>query len=185
MMGDNRISIEEAIDLPSDQAVDVWYDIERALEGKNGYGGCVAEIYAYRLVPPQLNTRKTLEEAEEQAPIAGRNMTRILRRFVDLHEGVEIEVDGPGGFRAIDLAAEDFPPFAHRVHLRVSKVQRIRAQFARDLFALWSRAHDELDSKLPQPDFTAWAGATKDLLIALGMEWSADRDEYVFRRGSR
>lgn len=46
--------------------------------------------------------------------------------------------------------------------------------FARSLLKLWNDAH-ELD--IPQIDFATWSGATKDLLLALGLEWQGD--EYV------
>lgn len=39
------------------QALDIWSELWQAYYGKNGYGGDVAEIYAYRLMPniPTLN----------------------------------------------------------------------------------------------------------------------------------
>jgi hypothetical protein len=162
--------MSETDDLDLDQALGVWFDLERALEGKNGYGGDVAEIYAYRLVPPRFQHRSTVDAAEELAPLVGRNMTRLLRRFVELHEGAEIGIeDGPREFRAIDLRAEDFPPFAHRVHVRVTRVPQVRREFAIDLTTLWRRARD-IGAHLPQPDFGTWDSATKFLLLALGME---------------
>jgi len=33
------------------QALSVWSDLEAALRGEHGYGGHVAEIYVYRLMP--------------------------------------------------------------------------------------------------------------------------------------
>jgi len=177
-------------------ALGVWHDLARALAGKNGYGGDVAEIYAYRLVPPWLRPYNTTEEAEAQAPLAGRNLTRILRRFADLHEGTTFEIEeGRGVFAAIDLGegGAGCPPFSHRVHLRVSNVPRARRQFAESLLALWNRAESllalwdrahDLKALLPEPDFTAWSGATKDLLIALGLEWDAASEAYVIRRKS-
>lgn len=162
-------------ELPVEQVLGVWHDLERALEGKNGYGGNVAEIYAYRLLSP--GPRHPLSDLpeEDQARIAAANLTNILRQFVDLHEGAEIGIeDGPREFRGIDPRKEDFPPFVHRVHVCVSDDKQVRDAFARKLLALWDRAH-EIDAKLPQPDFTAWTGATKNLLLALGVEWKADR----------
>jgi len=131
------VSDLDGIDLPCEDAIGVWYDLERALAGKNGYGGVVAEIYAYRLVPQRL--RGTADPAfitdaadviqaqaqekaakAEVARAAGTNMTRLLRRFVDLHEGVVISIqEGRDEFRDLDIS-QDFPPFDWRVHLRVS-----------------------------------------------------------------
>ena len=184
-IADELLRSRAAADLPDlDAAIGVWHDLDRALAGKNGYGGDVAEIYAYRLVPPRLRQRNTVEEAEEQAPLAGRNLTQILRRFADLHEGTAFEIEeGRGVFVAIDLVegGAGCPAFSHRIHLRVSNVSRARRQLADGLLALWNRARD-LEALLPQPDFTAWSGATKDLLIALGMEWDARSEAYVIRR---
>ena len=42
------------LDLTVGDALGVWHELELALAGKNGYGGDVAEICAYRLVPTEL-----------------------------------------------------------------------------------------------------------------------------------
>ncbi|MBI4021438.1 MAG: hypothetical protein HY369_04280 [Candidatus Aenigmarchaeota archaeon] len=47
--------------------------------------------------------------------------------------------------------------------------------FGRRLLALWERAQD---LPLPVQDFAVWSGASKDLLLALGMRWDGER--YVF-----
>ena len=106
------------LDLPIDDVIGVWYDLERALAGKHGYGGDVAEIYTYRLVPP---SRRHHPQDADMACVAGKNMTLLLRRFVELHEAV-VAIEEGAGFRPIDLAAEEVPPFLRRVHLRVSPI---------------------------------------------------------------
>ena len=50
----------------------------------------------------------------------------------------------------------------------------MRSVFARELLALWSKSQE---LGLPQPDFSRWDGATKDLLLTLGLEWNGE--EYV------
>lgn len=107
------------LDVSAEDAVGVWHDLERALAGKNGYGGDVAEIYAYRLARPLLRSPKD----EAQARVAGVNMTRLLRHFLELHEGAVVSLEEREGFRPLDLAAEEFPPFDWRVHLRLSWAQ--------------------------------------------------------------
>jgi len=107
-----------ALNLPIDDVLGVWCDLESALAGKNGFGGDVAEIYAYRLVP---SSQRHHPQDAEAASVAGKNMTRLLRRFVDLHEAV-VAIEAREGFRLIDLASEEFPPFLWRVHLRVSPI---------------------------------------------------------------
>lgn len=122
------------LDLPVDAAIGVWYDLERALAGKNGYGGDVAEIYAYRLVPQRIRDKTNpafitgATEAEEQAAkaeaalVAGKNMTRVLRHFAELHEGAVFAIEERDGWRLLDLAAE-FPSFDWSVQLRVTQTR--------------------------------------------------------------
>ena len=99
-------------------ALGVWHDLELALAGKNGYGGDVAEIYAYRLVPESM--RHHPQDAA-QAFVAGKNMTILLRRFVDLHAGAVTSMqESRDEFRQLDLS-QDFPAFDWRLHLRVSQ----------------------------------------------------------------
>jgi hypothetical protein len=129
----DRVSDLTGLDLPNDDVIGVWHDLERALAGKNGYGGDVAEIYAYRLVPQRLRDKTDpafitgATEAEEQvakaeaARVAGANMTLILRYFAELHERVIFAIEGREGFRTLDLGAEEFPPFDWRVQLRVAQ----------------------------------------------------------------
>jgi hypothetical protein len=121
------------LDLPADTAISVWYDLERARAGQNGYGGDVAEIYAYRLIPQRLRDRTDpafitgATEAEEQAAkaeaarVAGANMTRILRHFAELHDRVLFSIEDREGYRPIDLSTEEFPPFDWCVQLRVTQ----------------------------------------------------------------
>lgn len=103
--------------VPADDAIGVWHDLESALAGKNSFGGDVAEIYAYRLARSLLHGPKD----EEQARIAGANLTRLLRHFLELHEGAVASIEESGGFRTLDLDVEEVPPFDWRIHLRLSQ----------------------------------------------------------------
>lgn len=126
-------------DLTAVDLLGVWHELELALAGKNGYSGNITEIYAYRLVPQGLRSPDksghasaggvieaffTEETAEPLSVVAGRNMTRLLRRFVELHEDVVIAIEEKDGFRLLDLGAQEVPPFDHRVHLRVTQVKK-------------------------------------------------------------
>lgn len=51
--------------------------------------------------------------------------------------------------------------------------------FARELLDLWSKAHEDLPLMTTE-DFTRWSGATKDLLLGLGLEWDPEIDNYRF-----
>ena len=155
-------------ELSFDESLRIWLDIERAKDGQSSYGGGdVAEIWANRLLP----TRLREHPPEDLAAIAGRNLTRILRTFTDICPGISFEIADTGpAFRALDLATESCPPFTHCVQLRVSQGQRIRAELADGLCALWDRLCAEDPRHLPQPYFNRWATATLELLQALGKE---------------
>ena len=48
-----------------------------------------------------------------------------------------------------------------------------RDNFRRALLKLWTEAHEIHDASEAR-DFVAWSGATKDLLLEMGMQWSVD-----------
>jgi hypothetical protein len=118
---DDPLFISADSPFPStDDAIGVWYDLERALAGKNGYGGDVAEIYAYRLLPRTVSSAPAAI-GEAQARLAGKNMTHLLKRFTKLYD-VDVAVEEREGFRTIDLGCEEFPPFDWRAHVRVMRI---------------------------------------------------------------
>lgn len=151
--------------LTSAALLGVWLDLERALEGKNGYGGDVAEIYAYRLTPPHLADLATI------ATTAGHNLTRLLREFVELHAGVEVGIEverGQREFRPFDPRAETIMPFGHRIHLRVRWTTNDQLlAFGRELRALRERAY--LVGVPRWPATVAWLDAVDTLLRTLGV----------------
>ena len=109
------------LDVPAANAIGVWHDLERALAGKNGYGGDTAEIYAYRIVAQHLRDRADptfitgASDAEGEAAkaelgrVAGANMTHLLRHFLDLHEDALISIEDRDGFRPLDLRRRGVP----------------------------------------------------------------------------
>lgn len=155
----------------SDQLLGVWMDLERALEGTNGYGGDVAEIYAYRCVPPQLADLGAVGAPEDSrstmASVAGCNLSRLLRQFVDLHVGVEVGIEVEREqFRAFD-PREEIMPFSHRIHLRVRRTASAAVRrFGQDLRALRERAY--VDDVPRWPATVTWFDATDALLRAIG-----------------
>jgi hypothetical protein len=53
------------------------------------------------------------------------------------------------------------------------------AEFRVALLKLWAGAHEfSFGDDVSFPD---WSGATKDLLLDLGMEYDNEKNEYVFR----
>ncbi len=106
-----------------DAAIDVWHDLEQALAGKNGYGGDVAEIYAYRLVPGGVKAFPgPASKSPELAILAGKNLTRLVKHFVELHHANVAIEEGRRDFRTIDFGCEELPPFDWRIHLRVTRI---------------------------------------------------------------
>ena len=56
-----------------------------------------------------------------------------------------------------------------------------KTEFRENLLALWHAAQDlEFDKRTAEEDFPAWSGATKDLLLVLGLEWDQEKDDYTF-----
>jgi hypothetical protein len=111
--------------LAADAAIGVWIDLEEALACKNGFGGDVAEIYAYRLVHDGVKSFTTKDAAVrgKLAEIAGAHLTHIAERFTVKRKAtiaLEEFVDGHWIFRPLDLLIESLPPFDWRVHLRVT-----------------------------------------------------------------
>ena len=109
-----------------DQVEDVWADLLAALEDRNGYGGTVAEIYAYRLHrfrPGLLHRGTTLcDEAEEEvAHEAARNLHDVIEEFIRTHPcKVSIE-DEPDQFKLFGPWVKDII-FCHREHVKVEKI---------------------------------------------------------------
>lgn len=107
---------------------DVCNEIELAYQGKNGFGGDVAEIYAYRLIPrhhpgmasgpPGIDAMDALEAAS--------NLTKLCQAFLVMHPDARfaIEKHEPRLFEDVDVndwtgAGPPIPPFSHRIHLKV------------------------------------------------------------------
>jgi hypothetical protein len=125
-MGDNRTGTEEttadARDPSMDDAIGVWYDLEQAFAGKNGFGGSVAEIYAYRLVPGGVKAFPgPASKTPELAILAGQNLTRLLKRFSDVRRA-HVAIEERHGFRTLDLGCEEIPPFDWRIHLCITPI---------------------------------------------------------------
>ena len=109
-----------------DQVEDVWADLLRAFNGKNGYGTIVAEIYAYRLHrfrPGLLHPGTTLgDQAEaEVAQEAAQNLHDVIEAFMAAHPcKVSIE-DEPDRFKPFGPWLKEIM-FCHREHVKVEKI---------------------------------------------------------------
>jgi len=72
--------------ITTEQVLDVWEELNLAHGGTNGYGGDVAEIYAYRLMPsmPSLTSNKEdlfYKDSVKAWEVAGYNLLQICRLF--------------------------------------------------------------------------------------------------------
>ncbi len=119
------------------QTLDVWHELELALQGKNGFGGDTAEIYAYRLTPsnPSLegngiynaleNPRSySHEEAIEYVNQTRRDLCDLCRYFEKTTESSVQMVLSRFPLNTISLDAWEASGndmlFVHRVHLQVT-----------------------------------------------------------------
>lgn len=48
------------------------------------------------------------------------------------------------------------------------------------LLDLWHEENEFPELRAYRPDVIAWDGATKDLLLGLGLEWNEDKGDYLF-----
>jgi len=111
------------IDLSTEKILDLWSELEAAYYGRNGYGGTVAEIYAYRCVSGEAADFDSYRD--RNAVVAGANLTEILRRFARRHECVIGLQSGPDEFTTIDIANKSIGPFDHRIHLEIVDLSRL------------------------------------------------------------
>lgn len=102
----------------------LWSELDDALNGQNGYGGDVAELYAYRFdvyspvrhIPPG----KPDWEPDAAAERAKR-LYDLLRLFAS-QRNCRISIGGRNGARWIGRTLGRWllsEPFDHRVHVRV------------------------------------------------------------------
>lgn len=142
--------------MPSaEDAVGILNDLHLALAGKNGYGGNVAEIYAYRLLPPGAPGGRMSHQipGPGETKAAARNLTWLAQQFIAMHDRtddthiVHIGIEsGYREFRDVDLDIEPIEPFGHRVHLRVSSTPKQGAHVNYSAMASYheeQRARDE------------------------------------------
>lgn len=113
----------DGIDLPSSVSVNaivgIWTELDDAYHGRHGFGGSVAEIYAYRLMPRDPRAENGSETARgELAAAASAAMEAILVAYARLRE-VRIIVDRVAVFtpaRRASLQPED-----RRWHIEVRR----------------------------------------------------------------
>lgn len=106
-----------------DQALDVWADLEDAYRDEHGYGGDIAEIYAYRLMPysPRAHVGSDDVAQRQLARDAGLALVAICKMFEQRREcRIEIETNRDE-WDGLDQWLSKGGLMVHREHVRVTR----------------------------------------------------------------
>ncbi len=99
--------------------MELWAELIECYHEVNGYGGSVAEIYAYRfwMYQPRLLLDEWKESAQrEMALDANQKLIEICKLFEKRYRSIRVTIN--------DHYVDDWPPdyeFHHRVHVGVEK----------------------------------------------------------------
>lgn len=107
--------------LSTKQLLGIWEELYDCMLDRNGYGGTVAEIYMFRLMPynPLLRLEdRTSEVAKEAYAAANRSLYEVCKLFEEHHE-VTVRFEGNHSLEILIDTPDD--PFHHRVHIEVKK----------------------------------------------------------------
>jgi len=114
------------INISMQQLIDIWVELENAYNGINGYGGTVAEIYAFRLMPYNSiyasgNRTGPIggEEAVELECNAAVSLFNILKLFEKKRNCIIYIEDVEGKRRLGKWLLKTH--FQHRIHIEVKK----------------------------------------------------------------
>ena len=107
-----------------DQALNIWYELELAFQGKNSFGGDMAEIYCYTLMPhspayarnPQ--SEMFADTMEKLYRDAKNSLCGVINKFIEKHKCL-ITIDGTY-FTEWEEGNYDF---SHRCHVKIEKEQ--------------------------------------------------------------
>ena len=108
--------------LSTKQLLGIWEELYDCMLNRNGYGGTVAEIYMYRLMPynPLLRLEdRTSAEAKEAYAAANRSLYEVCKLFEEQHDEIMIQFAGDHPLELLIQTPDD--PFHHRVHIEVKK----------------------------------------------------------------
>lgn len=110
-----------------EQALDVYDDLIEALNGRHGYGGNVAEIYTFRIMPNSptysMHNEGKMWDSDNRMieKRAAEDFHSLCYIFAKKHEAV-ISIDGVELNEWISkIRTEEFR-FFHRVHVEVKKL---------------------------------------------------------------
>ncbi len=114
------------------QALSLWGDLVSAYHGKNGFGGRVAEIYAYRLMgySPSVATylarpsdyplgSYVRKNAIEELQKAAASLRQLIEHFEGTYTRKVVVKTSEGDVRATDWLKAHW--FDHRIHIEVTE----------------------------------------------------------------
>lgn len=99
------------------QVVGIWDELRDAMEGKNGFGGDTAEIYAYRLMPNSPSQVLTREGNKEDIVRASKSLVEIIDMFRETYGGNFLI----NGINYRQWQKKYGQTFDHRVHVQFKK----------------------------------------------------------------
>lgn len=110
-----------------EQAIDVYNDLIDAKNGVHGFGGTVAEIYVYRMMPGSpcydMHDKGSIWDEDNRMleKKAAEDFHSLCYIFSRKHE-VDININGIGLHKWISKIRMDEERFYHRVHVEVKKL---------------------------------------------------------------
>lgn len=108
--------------------LEVWGQLVEAYHGKNGYGGDLAEIYAYHLtrynpivhVTPKSDSKLYQEQKALTALHAANALCSIIEEFCDKYDS-RVEIDGMAMSEWCAICNAGRHTYDHRCHVKVIK----------------------------------------------------------------
>jgi len=120
------------------QALEIYEELLEAYQGTNGFGGNVAEIYAYRLSPEDPSAEVAYRKMNEIKPgdllhtaliergmIAAYNLKILIEFFIKRHEDAKVTIEMYDDKKKTWIFAPYKKvlktPFIHRCHVRIEQ----------------------------------------------------------------
>lgn len=112
------------LNLSTENALGIWSELERCLQGNNGYGGNTAEIYAYILIPGFTNAWTNPESVifgedyKKLTYTAGRNLLQLCKKF-SIDNEVKVLIESSNSWKDVWEIDESKFLIVHREHVMV------------------------------------------------------------------
>jgi hypothetical protein len=112
------------LDVSATQIMGLWEQLLQCVHGTNSYGGSVAEIYLYTVMPRDPYTEHNRESEHAREAFAAANQTLYdLCRMFEKRNGVRLAMfEGWDKTQSLDrLIATPHDPWTHRVHIGMAR----------------------------------------------------------------